>query len=267
MPCCNLNSTKEITFFYRQKIILQMKKFIFIFMFLMITVMITTSINVIGILNGSDSILKTNNSPTISSTVEPTSPQTNSSIIGKNRYTVILDAGHGGKAPGSIGPKGTLEKDVALAVTLKVGKILEEKGYNVICIRKDDNISWTSKKEELLNRAEISNKNNGDIFVSIHVNSSKYENVGGTETYYHQVSSRGKNLAKIIQSKIVNEVNLRDRGIKPENFSILRNVDTPTVIIELAYISNPKEESLLASPVYQTKFAQAIASGINEYFQ
>jgi len=201
-------------------------------MFLMITVMITTSINVIGILNGSDSILKTNNSPTISSTVEPTSPQTNSSIIGKNRYTVILDAGHGGKAPGSIGPKGTLEKDVALAVTLKVGKILEEKGYNVICIRKDDNISWTSKKEELLNRAEISNKNNGDIFVSIHVNSSKYENVGGTE-----------------------------------NFSILRNVDTPTVIIELAYISNPKEESLLASPVYQTKFAQAIASGINEYFQ
>jgi len=232
MPCCNLNSTKEITFFYRQKIILQMKKFIFIFMFLMITVMITTSINVIGILNGSDSILKTNNSPTISSTVEPTSPQTNSSIIGKNRYTVILDAGHGGKAPGSIGPKGTLEKDVALAVTLKVGKILEEKGYNVICIRKDDNISWTSKKEELLNRAEISNKNNGDIFVSIHVNSSKYENVGGTE-----------------------------------NFSILRNVDTPTVIIELAYISNPKEESLLASPVYQTKFAQAIASGINEYFQ
>ncbi|WP_423230630.1 N-acetylmuramoyl-L-alanine amidase family protein [Clostridium homopropionicum] len=55
--------------------------------------------------------------------------------------------------------------------------------------------------------------------------------------------------------------------MKPENFSILENVDTPTVIIELAYISNPKEESLLASPVYQTKFAQAIASGINEYFQ
>ncbi|KOA20392.1 N-acetylmuramoyl-L-alanine amidase AmiC precursor [Clostridium homopropionicum DSM 5847] len=114
-----------------------MKKFIFIFMFLMIIVMITTSINVIGVLNGSDSILKTNNSPTISSTVEPTSPQTNSSIIGKNRYTVVLDTGHGGKTPGPIGPKGTLEKDVALAVMLKVGKILEKKDFNVIYIRKD----------------------------------------------------------------------------------------------------------------------------------
>ncbi len=230
-------------------------------------VIIITSIDILSVLNSSDSILKIKNPSIISSTIEPTFSTPNLSNARKNRYTVVLDAGHGGKDPGSIGPAGTFEKDVALVVTLKVGKILEKKGFNVIYIRKDDNISWSSKKEELLKRAEISNKNNADIFVSIHANSSEYTNVGGTEIYFHQISSKGKNLAMIIQSEIVNQINLRDRGIRSKDYSILRNVNAPTILIELAYISNPKEESLLASPLYQTKFAQAVASGITQYFK
>lgn len=246
-----------------------MKKlnFTYIFMFLLIIVIVTTSINIIGILNSSELKLKTNNSRNTSNTTETVFSQANLPAAENKRYTVVLDAGHGGKDSGSIGPKGTLEKDIALAVTLKLGDILEKKDLNVIYIRKDDNITWSSKKEELLTRAEISNKNNADIFVSIHMNSSEYKSVGGTETYYNPVSSQGKTLATTIQSKIASEINLRDRGIKPETYSVLKNVAAPSVLIELAYISNAKEESLLASSEYQNKFAQAIASGIIKYFE
>ena len=93
--------------------------------------------------------------------------------------TIVIDAGHGGKDPGAIGPDKTNEKDVALAVALKLGKYIEDNfsGVNVIYTRKTDVFI------ELYERADIANKNKADLFIAIHCNSNNSPSVYGTSTY------------------------------------------------------------------------------------
>jgi N-acetylmuramoyl-L-alanine amidase len=184
----------------------------------------------------------------------------------KAQYTIIIDPGHGGPDPGSSGKKGTEEKKITLAVALKLGPILEKSGYKVIYTRKTDNIQWSGQKEELLERAAIANNAKADLFVSIHTNSSNLSNINGTETYYNILSNNGKKAAQYIQNEVIKQVKLKDRGIKTEDYSVLRNVSAPSVLIELAYISTPSEENILNDSSYQNKFAQGIASGVNKYF-
>lgn len=92
------------------------------------------------------------------------------------------------------------------------------------------------------------------------------EEVRGTETYYNRVSTEGKKIAELIQNKIVKDVRSKDRGAQPGNFSVLKKVSAPAVLIELGYISNKSEESLLNSRSYQNKISGAIADGIYAYF-
>lgn len=191
---------------------------------------------------------------------------TNSKIqkLGK---TVVIDPGHGGYDVGSIGSLGTMEKDVTLSISLKLGSVLEQKGYDVIYTRDSDKVTWPSdNKKDLAARAAISNNSNADIFISIHLNNFSDKSIKGTETYYNAVSSKGKNLAQLIQNQIIEEVKTEDRGIKTANFSVLKKVKAPSILIELGYISNKNEESSLDNSDYQDKLSEAIATGINEYF-
>jgi N-acetylmuramoyl-L-alanine amidase len=181
---------------------------------------------------------------------------------------VVIDAGHGGYDVGSIGPGGSLEKNNTLPVALKLGDILQKKGMKVVYTRKSDKVSWpASVKSDLQARAEISNAANANIFISIHNNSTTYTSVRGTETYYIQGSLKGKQLASLIQKQIVKKVGTNDRGIRTENFSVLRNVTAPAVLVELGYLSNANEEYILGNAGYQQKFAEAIAEAVIEYFK
>lgn len=185
----------------------------------------------------------------------------------KQLKTVVIDPGHGGYDAGSVGVNGTVEKNATLSISLKLGAILQKKGFNVVYTRESDNVTWPSdNKKDLAARAAIANEASADIFISIHLNTFKMEEVRGTETYYNRVSTEGKKIAELIQNKIVKDVRTKDRGAQPGNFSVLKKVSAPAVLIELGYISNRSEESLLNSINYQNKISGAIADGIYTYF-
>lgn len=195
-----------------------------------------------------------------------TSNKKTSSTSKPKQYTVVIDAGHGGYDAGSIGPKGVKEKNTTLPVALKLGSILESNGIKVVYTRKTDNISWPkNERTNLAARADISNKANADLFISIHNNSSIFKSAKGTETYYFPFSSKSKSLASYIQSHIIGDMKRYNRGIKTSTFYVLRNVKAPSVLVELGFISNSTEEAQLNNASYQGQFANSIAKGILKY--
>ncbi len=216
--------------------------------------------------NKSSSNSSSNSKKDSSSKDEGKSTAEDNPPIGKD-FTIVLDPGHGDYDPGSVGPNGTLEKDVTLAVALKLGKVLENKGFKVIYTRKDDTVFSTNINTDLIARAKVANNNSADLFISIHLNSSDYADARGTETYYHPVSSNGKTLAEKVQAEIIKTVKLPDRGIKADDFLVLRHSKAPAILVELGYISNSEDEAILSDSTYQEKFAKAIADGIITYLQ
>lgn len=184
----------------------------------------------------------------------------------KPAYTITIDPGHGGYDSGAVGPNGSLEKNVTLAVSLKVGDILKKYNVNVIYTRDSDQVSWPSNvNQDLQKRCDISNNSNSSIFVAIHMNSYSDGSAHGTETYYYPGSSRGQALANSIQTQLVNQIGTTNRGVKTANYYVLRNTNAPAVLTEVAFISNPNEEKELNDPTFQNKAAQGIADGILKY--
>lgn len=178
---------------------------------------------------------------------------------------VCIDPGHGGYDSGAVGPTGALEKNVTLAVALKVGKILEQNGIEVVYTRTSDNVPWPSDVvQDLQMRCDISNNAEAQYFVCIHANSADDPTARGTETYYCDGSSEGQKLAQAIQQELIKVNGLEDRGIKTANYYVLKNTSAPAILTELAFISNSKEEALLTSDDFQNKCAQAIAVGVLE---
>ncbi|MFL0195419.1 cell wall-binding repeat-containing protein [Clostridium sp. WILCCON 0269] len=222
------------------------------------------AISTVDILGGSaaipDTLVQNLLFTTTSVPSEASSPSTTSSSI-----IICIDPGHGGYDSGAVGPTGTLEKNVTLAVALKVGKILESNNVQVIYTRTSDNVPWPSDvAEDLQMRCDISNNSGANYFVCIHANSADDPTVGGTETYYFDGSTAGEKLAQSIQEELVKTTGLQDRGIKTADYYVLKNTNSPAILTELAFISNPKEEALLASDNFQNECAQAIAAGIME---
>lgn len=179
---------------------------------------------------------------------------------------VVIDSGHGGSDPGAIGPTGVKEKDVNLAIAMKVVSILGQEGVNAL-------LTHSGEGAGLVERAEFANGNNADLFVSIHSNSSSNSGMGGTATYTYapagtslesQRDSRLR-LASLLQEELVRALGLRDAGVFEENFSVLRNTAMPAALVEVAFISNPTEEQLLAGSDFQNRAAQAIARAIVGY--
>jgi N-acetylmuramoyl-L-alanine amidase len=200
-----------------------------------------------------------------------TSPKTSTSVTtipGLQKKTVVLDAGHGGYDPGSIGSNGIMEKDITLAIALKVGDILKKNNINIVYTRKSDDVPWPSnEKKDLAARAAISNSLQADLFISIHLNSFKQEIVKGTETFYSNGSSKSKEAAQLIHNQIIKDIELVDRGIRGDDFSLLRNVKAPTVLLELGYISNKSDVTMLNNSSYQESFAESIAKGVLNHIE
>lgn len=171
---------------------------------------------------------------------------------------ICFDAGHGGSDPGAIGPSYIKEKDIVLQIVKLAGKIAKERGFQVIYTRTTDKFLTLSE------RAKIANKNNCDIFISIHCNAFTKES-HGTETYGFPKSIEGKKLGLDIQHELLKAIKLTNRGFKTARFGVLRMTDMPAVLVETAFISNPKEEKLLQSIEFQNKIAMAIIKGTENY--
>lgn len=175
---------------------------------------------------------------------------------------IILDPGHGGFDPGAIGPSGLEEKDVNLAIALLAAEILQREGYNVMLTRKDDRFISLKERVEMANRMEAL------LFVSIHANSANTTYSEGIETFIapNKVAS-SQLLANALQRNLLKELKRNDRGIKQEDFYVIKYTDMPAALVEVAFISNPHEESLLSSNLFREKAARAIAQGIIEYMK
>jgi len=186
---------------------------------------------------------------------------------------VVLDAGHGGRDPGTNGYN-LYEKDASLAVVLKVGEILNQKGIKVVYTRKDDSALDADTTVDLNLRSTMANIYNAALFVSVHCNAWSSPDPSGTETYYYapleiprlymQKDERSK-LATCLQQSLVAKLGRNDRGVKQDNLAVLRQTEMPSALVEMAFISNPVEGELLKQEQFRNLAAQAIADGIVRY--
>lgn len=180
---------------------------------------------------------------------------------------ICIDPGHGlGRDTGATGINDLQEDDVTLSVGLKAGKILEDHGIKVVYTRTEDMRSTPmTVGDSLQKRCDISNDASAKYFISIHNNSADAESAAGTETWDNPGNPESDNLAKAIQSSIVQQLGMRDRGLKDgygRGLYVIKNTNAPAVLVELGFLSNPDDNAKLASDEYRQKFAQAIADGV-----
>jgi N-acetylmuramoyl-L-alanine amidase len=193
--------------------------------------------------------------------------------------TVVIDPGHGGNDDGA-SAYGLKEKDLTLAIALKVEAALKSYNFPTLMTRRNDCYVPLSERVEMANRIENS------IFVSIHLNSDYRSAAGGVETFYSREKApaaadwswigffnrkaakpadTGEVLAGFIQTSLVIKTDLPNRGIKSRSLFVTRNVCNPAVLVETGFISNAIEAALLRNDDYRQRLAAAIAEGILSY--
>lgn len=192
--------------------------------------------------------------------------------------TVIVDAGHGGEDPGKVSTySGANEKDINLAIAKLLTDELKTAGYQVILTREEDKLVYKEgttditdkRKQDLTRRKDIMDNSGADIAVSIHLNDFSQSKYYGAQVFYPPNSEKSKNLALSVQKVLREDVdpsNKREALVKSTPIVILRNLKTPTIIVECGFLSNEQEEQKLRTESYQLKIAKAIKKGIDNYF-
>lgn len=192
--------------------------------------------------------------------------------------TVIVDAGHGGEDPGKISNFSKVnEKDINLSLAKLLTNELKTAGYQVIMTREEDKLVYSEgttdildkRKQDLTRRKEIMDKSGADLVVSIHLNDFSQSKYYGAQVFYPPNSEESKNLALSVQKVLREDVdpsNKREALVKSTPIVILRNLKTPTVVVECGFLSNQQEEQKLRTESYQLKIAKAIKKGIDNYF-
>ena len=198
-------------------------------------------------------------------------------------YRVVIDAGHGAKDNGAQNKRyGAKEKNIALDIALRLGKLLRQYGYKVSYTRTSDTFL------ELDDRAKFANDSNAGLFLSIHCNAAS-SRVSGIETfamtpqYTPSTSSSkvsksdskfypgnendawNKLIAYYVQRSLTSATNSSDRGVKSARFAVLRGIKMPGALVECGFISNNAECAKLLNASYRQKIAEAICSAVRNY--
>ncbi|NQV73387.1 N-acetylmuramoyl-L-alanine amidase [bacterium] len=242
----------------------------------------------------------------VSSTSAPNLPLAQSATSSERWTldTIVIDAGHGGKDTGAVGRNGLREKDVVLAVALKVGEYLRQNlGVNVIFTRDTDEFI------SLQGRGHLANQVGAKLFVSIHANSAPDSRASGTETFflglhkseaakrvmdrenevirfeedpstYERIDARvavmqtlaqsaymrqSQFLADLVEGQFEERVGRKSRGVKQAGFYVLYGASMPSILVELGFISNANEAAFMGSPDGQAYLASAIYRAISDY--
>jgi len=218
--------------------------------------------------------------------------------------TIVIDAGHGGKDPGTVGSGRVREKDVVLPVALLLGKYLEDlPGVRVVYTRKDDRFL------ELKDRGHLANEAGGKLFISIHANAAGNRSATGTETFFlgmHKTEAARKamerensvvqyesdqdhyktfddsalirrqlaqsaymrqseQLAGLVEQQFAERVGRRSRGVKQAGFWVLWGASMPAILVELGFITNPGEAAFLTTEAGQAYMASAIFRAVRDF--
>ncbi|NEU30279.1 SH3 domain-containing protein [bacterium LRH843] len=175
---------------------------------------------------------------------------------------IVIDPGHGGKDIGAPG-NGLREKDIVLDVGLRVEKLLKEAGAHVIMTR-DTDVYPT-----LGDRVKVANDAKADVFISIHTNAAESTAANGTETFWNAKYTAGesKRLAETVQKRLIEKLGTTDRKVKPGNFEVIRETKMPSVLLELAFISNASDAALLKTDSFRQKSAEAVYEGLVDFYR
>ena len=239
-----------------------------------------------------------------------TAPQAIAQKNKKKQFTVVIDPGHGGVDPGALGRK-SQEKNINMSVSKILASMIDEKYPEVKVIF----TRTTDVKIPLVERANIANKANADLFISIHSNASKSTSANGCETFtlgagssveakaaamyenevilsednfeeiYKGFDPRSSEsyiifelirnhdmelsaeIAQMVQNGMVKESKLNNRGVSSAGFLVLHRTVMPSILVELGFITNSKDEGVIASKEGQKKLAKGIFDGFAKYYE
>ncbi|MFQ6723858.1 MAG: N-acetylmuramoyl-L-alanine amidase [Clostridia bacterium] len=197
-------------------------------------------------------------------------PTIKTSVRPRAEFTIVIDAGHGGRDGGSIGINGSIEKDLNLQYAKELKKILSKAGVNVIMTRESDDGLYdedaeNKKLSDMRKRREIINNAMPDLVVSIHMNSFPLDSCKGAKTFYKIGSEVSFNAAKTIQNSLSYYVNNASKTVSAGDYYILNCTNYTSVLIECGFLSSPEEEVLLNTSTYREDFVYSIYRGIMIY--
>lgn len=190
---------------------------------------------------------------------------------------ILIDPGHGGIDGGAISPRGTIEKDLNLNISLYTKEELEKEGFKVYMTREEDKGLYEEKGtirekkiQDLNNRCKMKEEKKPDIFLSIHMNKFPQEKYSGAQVWYSKHKD-SKKLGEIVQKNLKTDLDPKNNRVQKEannQFKILRsNDDMASIIVECGFLSNFEEEKKLKSEEYQKKIAKTLLKSIKEYYE
>ncbi len=187
----------------------------------------------------------------------------------KDRYKqiVVLDPGHGGRDPGAV-HNGLKEKDLTLKVGLYLYELMQQMPQTKVYMTRN-----TDVYPEFVDRTGLANELEADLFISIHFNANVSTKPKGTEVYYlarkneYEGTLTSKKAAQIMQNQLVSQLGTVNRGIKTENFIVLRNTIMPAVLLEIGFLSNAEDAQKFKNEENIWRSAQAIFNGIQQSFE
>lgn len=194
--------------------------------------------------------------------------------LGEQSIQVIIDPGHGGRDGGASSNNGVLEKDLNLSVSFLLNDLLKLCGINtamtrdsdrLVCDENDPELRGRIKMTDLRERANLSLTNPEAMFISIHMNKFPIEKYNGLQTYYSANNPKSMELAKAIQNRVVEILQPNNnRKIKKAGSEIfvLDKVDSPAILIECGFLSNPDDVENLSQSTYRTKLSLIIVDTI-----
>ncbi len=237
---------------------------------------------------------------------EPVRSASQEIVAGDRDIVVAIDAGHGGRDPGALGPTGAREKDITLAVARELKKLVDaERGLSAILVRDDDVYLAHAQRYQIAREAQA------DLFVSIHADAFTRPNARGSSVFVLSTRGASSEAARWLAERenaadLVGGVSLNDKDsllatvlldlsqgatleasssvaenvlrslsrvgnvhkteVQRANFMVLRSPDVPSILVETAFISNPEEERNLKDPQHRRRLALAIRDGIKDYF-
>lgn len=193
-------------------------------------------------------------------------------IAGKlSKLTILIDPGHGGVDGGTQDHHGNLEKNINLAIALKVREQLQESGLRIVMTRDTDTDLASFQigrggrhRRDLLSRVEKAREHNCLFLVSIHCDAERGGKRRGAFTFYNYLSEESKTLAKAIQTEL-NHFQGRNFKSAPGKYLIIRQTGVTGILVEVGFLTNREEAEALQTPAHQEKLALAIAAGILKY--
>lgn len=188
----------------------------------------------------------------------------------RSKYTIVIDAGHGGRDGGSVGVNGSVEKELNLAYAKTLQKLLAKAGVNVIMTRTTDsglyNEDANNKKlSDMRKRREIINNAQPDLVISIHMNSFPLDSCKGAKTFYQIGSDVSCSAAKSVQNSLHYYIENASSTVGAGDYYILNCTPYTSILIECGFVSSPSEEQLLNDDNYRDKFIYAVYCGVIMY--